>query len=145
MGELVVRRREEQGGVVVEVEGDLDPESADMMLHTLLRSQPRDGGALVVDLSRVHRCDPAAVAALVRARQATVRDGGRFVLLAPSHPVARSLRITGLARNLEICSTRHAALLRPGGAGLPRQRSGTGQAGQDAADLRGANTANARG
>ena len=142
--------RDDQGAVVVDVAGDLEPVSAESLRNGLLGRQSSRTAVLIVDLSKVTSCDPAALPVLVRVKQAIAREGGRLVLVAPSYPVARALRTTGLARSLEIRSSAAAALGSCGVAGLPRQRtdgpcSASTAADRPVADQRGASTVSARG
>ena len=59
---------------------------------------------LILDLSRVSSCDPAGLAVLIGA-QPRARP-----LVAPSLPVSKRLRLTGLDRKLTICPDLAAAL-----------------------------------
>jgi anti-anti-sigma factor len=73
------------------------------MLHPGIR-------LLVLDLSRVPSCDPAGLAVLIGAQRRAGLLGIVMRLAAPSPPVARLLRLTGLDRSLTICPDLSSAL-----------------------------------
>ena len=73
------------------------------MLHPGIR-------LLVLDLSRVPSCDPAGLAVLIGAQRRARLLGIVMRLAAPSLPVARLLRFTGLDRSLTICPDLSSAL-----------------------------------
>jgi len=58
---------------------------------------------LILDLSRVSSCDPAGLAVLVGAQRRARPLGIVVRLVAPSLPVSKRLRLTGLDRKLTIC------------------------------------------
>ena len=86
--------REEQGTVVVSLQGDVDLESSPAARQVLLEQVGR-GRDVVVDLSRVEYMDSSGVASLVEAYQDSRRRGIRFALAAVS---PRALRVLQLAR-----------------------------------------------
>jgi anti-anti-sigma factor len=63
---------------------------------------------LILDLSRVSSCDPAGLAVLVGAQRRARPLGIVVRLVAPSLPVSKRLRLTGLDRK-----TRHLSRSRP--------------------------------
>ena len=65
---------------------------------------------LIIDLSRVPSCDPAGLAVLVGAQRRARLLGIVVRLVAPSLPVSKQLRLTGLDRKLTICPDLPAAL-----------------------------------
>src|SRR6185312_10818161 len=65
---------------------------------------------LILDLSRVSSCDPAGLAVLVGAQRRARPLGIVVRLVAPSLPVSKRLRLTGLDRKLTICPNLAAAL-----------------------------------
>ena len=65
---------------------------------------------LVLDLSRVPSCDSAGLAVLIGAQRRARVLGTTMRLAAPSVPVARLLRLTGLDRSLTICPDLRGAL-----------------------------------
>ena len=65
---------------------------------------------LVLDLSRVPSCDSAGLAVLIGAQRRARLLGIVMRLAAPSLPVAKLLRLTGLDRSLTICPDLSSAL-----------------------------------
>jgi anti-anti-sigma factor len=65
---------------------------------------------LVLDLSRVSSCDSAGLAVLIGAQRRARLLGIVLRLAAPSPPVAKLLRLTGLDRSLTICPDLSSAL-----------------------------------
>jgi anti-sigma B factor antagonist len=65
---------------------------------------------LVLDLSRVSSCDSAGLALLIGAQRRARVLGIVMRLAAPSVPVAKLLRLTGLDRSLTICPDLRGAL-----------------------------------
>ena len=65
---------------------------------------------LVLDLSRVPSCDPAGLAVLIGTQRRARLLGIVVRLAAPSLPVAKLLRLTGLDRSLTICPDLRGAL-----------------------------------
>jgi anti-anti-sigma factor len=65
---------------------------------------------LVLDLSRVPSCDSAGLAVLIGAQRQARLLGIVLRLAAPSPPVAKLLRLTGLDRSLTICPDLSTAL-----------------------------------
>jgi anti-anti-sigma factor len=77
-------------GTVVELHGDLDLATIDMLQDCLAVGVER-GGDLLVDLADVTLLDGAALSVLVRAGRVAQRRGQRFQLMAPSSFVRRIL------------------------------------------------------
>ena len=65
---------------------------------------------LILDLSRVPSCDPAGLAVLIGTQRRARLLGIVVRLVAPSLPVAKLLRLTGVDRSLTICPDLPAAL-----------------------------------
>ena len=65
---------------------------------------------LVLDLSRVPSCDSAGLAVLIGAQRQARLLGVVLRLAAPSPPVTKLLRLTGLDRSLTICPDLSSAL-----------------------------------
>ena len=65
---------------------------------------------LVLDLSRVPSCDSAGLAVLIGAQRRARLLGIVVRLAAPSLPVAKLLRLTGLDHSLTICPDLRGAL-----------------------------------
>lgn len=95
---------------VVELRDALDVAATPALrerLSGLLRPGVR---LLVLDLSRVPSCDSAGLAVLIGAQRRARLLGIVLRLAAPSLPVAKLLRLTGLDRSLTICPDLSSAL-----------------------------------
>jgi anti-anti-sigma factor len=89
--------------IVVRLRGALDVAAAPALRERLIGLLHPGMRLLVLDLSRVPSCDPAGLAVLI-GTQHRARPLGIVVLLAaPTLPVARLLRLTGLDRSFTIC------------------------------------------
>ena len=95
---------------IVRLRGALDVAAAPALRERLIGILHPGMSLLVLDLSRVPSCDPAGLAVLI-GTQRRARPLGIVVLLAaPSLPVARLLRLTGLDRSFTICPDLRGAL-----------------------------------
>ncbi len=96
--------------VIVRLAGALDVAAAPALRERLIGLLQPGMRLLVLDLSRVPSCDPAGLAVLI-GTQRRARPLGIVVLLAaPSLPVAKLLRLTGLDRSFTICPDLRGAL-----------------------------------
>ena len=83
------------------VAGHLDDPGAER-LRALLTDAILPGLELTLDVSRVTRLTYPALEALVAAHRRLQEGAGSLVLLAPSAPVVRALRVSGLDRVLVV-------------------------------------------
>jgi anti-anti-sigma factor len=95
---------------IVRLRGSLDAAAAPALRERLINGLNPGTGLLVLDLSRVPSCDSAGLAVLIGAQRHAQRLGITMRLAAPSPPVAKLLRHTGLVRNLTICPDLRSAL-----------------------------------
>jgi anti-sigma B factor antagonist len=86
----------------VELSGGLDLAAAPALREQLIVALHRGASLLILDLSRVLSCDPAGLAVLVGTQRRARLLGTTMHLLAPSLPVTRVLRSTGLDRSFSI-------------------------------------------
>jgi anti-anti-sigma factor len=93
------------GETVVKLSGGLDFAAAPALREQLIDVLNRGTGLLVIDLSRVLSCDTAGLAVLIGTQRRASLLGTKMRLLAPSLPVARVLRSTGLDRTFSIYAT----------------------------------------
>lgn len=89
---------------VVRLSGSLDLAAAPALREQLIDVLHRGAGLLVLDLSHVLSCDTAGLAVLIGTQRRARLLGTAICLLAPSPPVAKVLRSTGLDRNFSICA-----------------------------------------
>jgi anti-anti-sigma factor len=95
---------------VVRVRDALDAATAPALRERLIGLLRPGRRLLVLDLSRVPSCDSAGLAVLIGAQRRARLLGIVLRLAAPSPPVARLLRLTGLDRSLTICPDLSSAL-----------------------------------
>ena len=88
--------------IVVRLRGALDVAAAPALRERLIGLLHPGLRLLVLDLSRVPSCDPAGLAVLIGAQRRARALGIVVRLAAPSLPVARLLRLTGLDRSFTI-------------------------------------------
>lgn len=83
---------------VLELAGEADVTSGEM-LYALLEEQIRKRpGLLVVELSALVFIDSAALQVILRASRTLAKDGGQLALAGPRDVVARVLEMTGADR-----------------------------------------------
>jgi anti-sigma B factor antagonist len=91
---------ERDGGVVVELAGELDLYNVESVRRALLDSAASKPDRLVVDLSAVEFIDSTALGAFVEARSHL--GNGRFVLAGPGLEARRALEVSGLDRHFAV-------------------------------------------
>ena len=111
---LSVSSRSERGWVIAALSGDLDIACAPALREQLLGLLRPAASRLVIDLSRVSYADASGLTVLVGTRRRAGLLGGFLRLAAPTPPVAKVLRITGLHRRLDIFPTVQAAITSAG-------------------------------
>jgi len=95
---------------IVRLRGALDVAAAPALRERLIGMLRPGTSLLVLDLSRVPSCDPAGLAVLIGTQRRARLHGIVMRLAAPSLPVAKLLRFTGLDRSLTICPDIRGAL-----------------------------------
>lgn len=91
------------GRTIVRLCGALDIEGAPALRERLIDMLHRGPGLLVLDLSQVLSCDASGLAVLMGTQRRARLLGIMMRLAAPSLPVTRVLRSTGLDRSFTIC------------------------------------------
>lgn len=92
--------------------GELDHDTAEPMRQALDAAQ-RDGGRLLVDLSRLDFCDSTGLNLLLSCRLTVQETGGSLELIGLHPPVARMFHITGADRFFPVHTDVEAALGHP--------------------------------
>jgi anti-anti-sigma factor len=87
---------------IVRLGGALDFAAAPGLRERLLGVLHRGGSLLILDLSGVVSCDASGLAVLIGTQRRAGLLGGAVRLAAPSPPVAKLLRSTGLDRSFAI-------------------------------------------
>ena len=112
---------------IVRLDGALDAAAADALRERLIGLLQPGIRLLVLDLSGVPSCDSAGLAVLIGAERQSRVLGAVMRLAAPSAPVAKLLRHTGLDRNLTIYPDLRGALAaEPHGPATPSPRAPAG-------------------
>jgi anti-anti-sigma factor len=98
------------GRTIVRLRGALDIDGAPALRERLIDMLHRGPGLLVLDLSQVLSCDASGLAVLIGTQRRARLLGIMMRLAAPSLPVTRVLRSTGLYRSFTICPDLRGAL-----------------------------------
>ncbi len=95
--------------VVLHLQGELDMATAAHLRHALDQALTGDASGLVLDLTDLTFVDSTGINLFLSAsRQAEDRDRS-FALRHPSRMVRKSLRLSGVARQLKVGPTDHPA------------------------------------
>ena len=90
---------------IIRLSGGLDLAAAPALREQLIDVLHRGTGLLIIDLSHVLSCDTAGLAVLIGTQRRARLLGTKMRILAPSPPVTKALRSTGLYRNFSIYAT----------------------------------------
>lgn len=102
---------------IVRLAGALDVAAAPALRERLIGLLHPGTRLLVLDLSRVSSCDSSGLAVLIGTERRARVLGIAMRLAAPSIPVMKRLRLTGLDRSLTICPELRGALAAEGDSG----------------------------
>src|SRR5689334_12442259 len=86
---VATRVSEQDGCVVVSVDGELDLGTAEQLQETLTTAIAEAAGPIVLDLTNLRFCDSAGLAVLVKAHNTLSDQGRRLVLARPTTAVSR--------------------------------------------------------
>lgn len=109
-----VRSEQDAGTTVIEVQGELDMNTAAQLERELEAPLANPGSPLLIDLSRCEFIDSTGIALLIRAWKRLGADGG-FAICGVADQVERVLDITGLDSTIPSHRTRQDALAELGG------------------------------
>jgi anti-sigma B factor antagonist len=101
-----VERRREGGACVLTIAGEVDATTAAIVADGLARSLDSGAARVYVSLEAVTFCDAAGLATLTDARREARQRDLRLVLVDPSPPVRRLLRLTDLDTAFLVSDTR---------------------------------------
>ena len=99
--------------VVVHLQGELDMSTVDHLRQVLDGAMTNDVDTLVLDLTHLTFIDSTGIGVLVSASRRAQRHGRSFVVRHPGRAVLKTLRLTGVDRQLMPMSSEH-----PAGQGL---------------------------
>lgn len=94
---LTVRATEVAGVAVVAVEGEIDVDTADIVLDALTLGFTSGRPAVVADLSQVTFFGSTGISALITAHELADGHNTKFHVVAPHRVVRRPLQVTGVA------------------------------------------------
>jgi anti-anti-sigma factor len=103
-------RAAHRGRSIVRLRGSLDFAVAQELRERLIDVLHRGASPLIIDLSHVPSCDAAGLAVLIGTQRRAKLLSSAVLLAAPSLPVAKLLRSTGLHRHFTIYPDIPAAL-----------------------------------
>ena len=95
---------------ILRVPGELDLATADGLAERGRAAIARHARLLLLDLTGLTFCDARGLSAFVRIANHADATGCRYGLIAPPPPVAKLLRITGLAKRMQLFATIDDAL-----------------------------------
>jgi anti-sigma B factor antagonist len=95
--ELSINRRDEAGGMVLALSGELDVVSAPALEQCLGEALSEPGAHVTLDLSDLEFVDSAGVSVLIKAKQDAESNGRTLVLARPTEQVHRVFALVGLA------------------------------------------------
>jgi anti-anti-sigma factor len=95
--ELSINRRDEAGGAVLVLSGELDVVSAPALEQHLNEALSKPDARLTLDLSDLQFVDSAGVSVLIKAKKDAESHGRTLVLARPTEQVHRVFALVGLA------------------------------------------------
>jgi anti-sigma B factor antagonist len=95
--ELSINRRDEAGGVLLALSGELDVVSAPALEQRLREALAEPGAHVTLDLSALEFVDSAGVSVLIKAKQEAESRGRTLVLARATEQVHRVFALVGLA------------------------------------------------
>ncbi|MDX8031100.1 STAS domain-containing protein [Lentzea sp. BCCO 10_0856] len=107
---LTVRAHEVAGVVVVVVEGEIDVDTADIVLDALKLGFESDRPAVVADLTKVSFFGSTGISSLITAHELAEEHSTKFHVVAPHRAVKRPLQVTGVADVLALYDSVDEAL-----------------------------------
>ncbi|HUJ35402.1 MAG TPA: STAS domain-containing protein [Solirubrobacteraceae bacterium] len=95
--QLSITRRDEAGGVVLALSGELDVVSAPELAQRLDEALAEADAHVKLDLAELAFVDSAGVSVLIKAKQDAESGGRTLVLARPTEQVRRVFALVGLA------------------------------------------------
>jgi anti-sigma B factor antagonist len=99
---LTARATEVAGVVVVAVEGEIDVDTADVVLDAVRLALATTGPALIADLTPVTFFGSTGISTLISAHEISAEHGRKLHVVAPQRAVRRPLQVTGVADVLSL-------------------------------------------
>lgn len=101
MNVLIKERRDEEKGITIYVEGEVDVYTAPQLREKLL-PLCQNGQTVVVDLSKVNYIDSTGLGVLIGAYKAQRATAGKLILTGMNSRLYRLFKITGLHEIMDI-------------------------------------------
>ena len=95
--QLQIRRRADAAGIVLELVGEMDLESAPHVAQELREIETLKPQRLLIDLSGVEFMDSSGLRVLIEARQTFLDGGARLTLRRGGRQVERLFDLTGVS------------------------------------------------
>ncbi|MFD4672069.1 STAS domain-containing protein [Lentzea sp. NPDC058450] len=99
---LTARATEVAGVVVIAVEGEIDVDTADVVLDAVQLGFATAGPALVADLTLVSFFGSTGISTLISAHELAEKQNKKLHVVAPQRAVRRPLQVTGVADVLRL-------------------------------------------
>ncbi|MGI5504970.1 STAS domain-containing protein [Lentzea sp. CA-135723] len=99
---LTARATEVAGVVVIAVEGEIDVDTADVVLDAVRLGLATSGPALVADLTLVSFFGSTGISTLITAHELAEQQHKNLHVVAPQRAVRRPLQVTGVADVLRL-------------------------------------------
>lgn len=103
--QLRIDSRNEQGRLVIRLDGELDMASAPLLQAALESAEKDPASALVLDLERLRFMDSTGLRIILWARERWRSHGHELALTAGSSQVQRLLAVSGVGERLRVIST----------------------------------------
>ena len=99
-GILRIRREDDDGGVVLALEGELDLSSAPELRRQLREIEAAHPDWILIDLSRLTFMDSSGLTVVIQANQSAELNGHRLSFRSASPQVRRLFELTGFLEHL---------------------------------------------
>jgi len=103
--QLRIDSRNDQGRIVISLDGELDMASAPLLQAALESAEADLASALVLDLQHLRFMDSTGLRVILSARERFCSNGRELALTESSSQVQRLLAVSGVGERLRVVST----------------------------------------
>jgi anti-sigma B factor antagonist len=96
---------------LVQLEGELELETASLLKKHLGDEQLSDTRRLIIDLSELRFMDSTGMRTLLQLQQRVLLNGGKLSLVCGNPGILRAFEVAGLLRTFDLCRTLDDALV----------------------------------